>query len=250
MFNACCSCGNIAPGASEIAVNEGYGVSITAPDTTPPGFSPYSLSNTAHHKGDEPVAGQEDAVLEEEDAVLEEEDSYASTRHVALDVVNGKRGTGIKVLGNHSMCVVRHVTDGRSPIQMWNAANPDSNILAGDVILEVNGLKDIDEIRAALKIPGPCNILAMRPPQLSCAIDSQVGKCLGLQLRRFKDCEFCVVEEILPHGLVAEWNLSHPEQTVKAGFLLLSVNGVCTRDAFVKNLVKDLQLNLVLNILT
>jgi len=105
-------------------------------------------------------------------------------------------------------------------------ATPDKQLRVGDYIMKVNGIQGNSlSMLDCLKRENKFEVTIQRPLLFNIAVSRKDAKTqLGVTLVERPSGNSLLIKEVIK-GLVMEWNIMHPEQEVRAGDRIVSVNG-------------------------
>lgn len=135
------------------------------------------------------------------------------------------RKVGIDIAPVDDVGVLVHsVEDSDNLVQAWNQANPDREIRRGDMILEVNGVR---ENRPKIIHLLQCEsnlVMTVRRTKMFCAhINKTESDQLGFDVILVSGCRSLLVCEV-SEGLIMEWNRTHQGVEVRTGDFVIEVN--------------------------
>ncbi|CAE7309152.1 ML4 [Symbiodinium natans] len=108
----------------------------------------------------------------------------------------------------------------------WNRSSPDKGLKPYDKIFEVNGKAgSVEELQERIVASGEELTLSVRRPEHR-KISLERTASLGVKLHYKKSSRGVVINEILPEGLLQEWNDAHPSFQIAAGDRILEIGGV------------------------
>jgi C-terminal processing protease CtpA/Prc len=105
-------------------------------------------------------------------------------------------------------------------------AAPEKQVKVGDYIKKVNGIEDNSlSMLDCLKKEGRFEVTIQRPLLFTIAIKKKdVQAQLGVKLVDRPSGNSLLIKEVIT-GPLMDWNITHPEQDVKAGDRIVAVNG-------------------------
>jgi len=105
-------------------------------------------------------------------------------------------------------------------------ATPEKQLKVGDYIKKVNGIEDNSKsMLDCLKKEGRFEVTIQRPLLFTIAIKKKdVQAQLGVKLVDRPSGNSLLIKEVIT-GPLMDWNITHPEQDVKAGDRIVAVNG-------------------------
>jgi hypothetical protein len=118
----------------------------------------------------------------------------------------------------------------------WNAANNELSVNPGDTIVEVNGKVGIEGMVSEFELADELVTVIQRQPanQVLVKIKKPSDRICGIKLMTVAD-DLCI-NQILPEGLLAEWNHDHNDKRVKPGDKVVRLNGKVGKESMISEL--------------
>jgi uncharacterized protein YwlG (UPF0340 family) len=145
---------------------------------------------------------------------------------VKLDGI-GSEGLGLEVdIGDDvTASITKVLSEGAVPA--WNKLNAEGlNVLAGDHIVEVNGIRgSAKELIASIKGGAQLSIVIHRPMEFLAAVRKEnITDSVGLDIGYTHIGTTLLVCQVV-EGCVKKWNESHPDAAVRRNDRIIEVNG-------------------------
>eukprot|EP00927_Polykrikos_kofoidii_P020322 TRINITY_DN19613_c0_g1_i2.p1 TRINITY_DN19613_c0_g1~~TRINITY_DN19613_c0_g1_i2.p1 ORF type:complete len:370 (+),score=54.69 TRINITY_DN19613_c0_g1_i2:44-1111(+) len=141
-----------------------------------------------------------------------------------VTIDRGNRSTGLAVNRRPLGLLVVQVEDN-GPVKEWNDSNKGERIIAGDLIVAINGAHaSAEEMLSTIRSETHLVLTLRRLMQYEVVI--QKKKCVGLEVSSRKDT-ILIVKLVGEGGPVEEWNrTAQPQNVVRIGDRITKVNGV------------------------
>merc|ERR1719291_1644925 len=120
--------------------------------------------------------------------------------------------------------VVRIHDDGAA--DRWNILNPGYELMHGDRILEINGVRDTASIMLRLQEQERPLELSVRRPMILRVTLHRLPASPRIGLNIVNSGEKSLLVKMIKDGLVKDWNTTHPDMKVLVGDRIIEVNGV------------------------
>jgi len=138
--------------------------------------------------------------------------------------------TGMEVTQIESVPPAVVVTDIEPSSCFSKSSSSTAGLNRGDVILDVGGVQEARAMQQAIKdaILKENTIkvkVARRPLAFSVTVVADGMQKIGVFVEPNKQADALRVERVLSHGLIAMWNIKHPDRVVCAGDLIIDVSG-------------------------
>lgn len=224
---SCCSC--CPPGAGGIEVPKDLRFESALP-RDPRDFGAFDGPAGAEVFGrcaPAPEAGGTTAAGREAEAAKVAEDDAAEVAFIAVVVFVRGGGPGAVLDLTHPACLRLARIEDEGPIATYNeGASASRRLAADDFVVAVGGKhSDPRAMIAAIAAGGRVELDVRRPLFITPGVFDKLQGQLGLDLSFHPQGFSMHVREVFADGLVQANNRAHPEQEVRVGDLVTSING-------------------------
>lgn len=149
----------------------------------------------------------------------------AATFKVTLKYDKRTLGADFDTTDIHRGLMVKAILDD-GLLPDWNRSDPERSVRPYDKIFEVNGQAGtVEELQDRIVLSGEELTLSVRRPEHREISLVREGNSLGVKLHYKKSSRGVVINEILPEGLLKNWNDAHPSLRIVPGDRILAIGG-------------------------